>query len=100
MSSPKKTKIDIDKVAKLANLSLSQKEKIHFQTQLEEILSYISKLDNLNSQNVQPIDHITGLENIGREDSTRPSLTQEDALKNAPKTHNGFFVVNAIFEEN
>lgn len=96
----KRTKIDVDKVAKLANLSLSQKEKQAFQEQLEEILSYFSQLDKLNTQNIQPIDHITGLENIEREDVTAPSLSQEDAIQNAPKTHNGFFVVDAIFEEN
>lgn len=100
MAASKKTKIDVEQVAKLANLSLSQKEKRAFQRQLEEILGYISQLDKLNTQNIQPIDHITGLENIGREDIALPSLSQEEAVKNAPKTHNGLFVVDAIFEEN
>lgn len=100
MAASKRTKIDVDQVAKLANLFLSKKEKQAFRKQLEEILSYISQLDKLNTQNIHPIDHITGLENIGREDVTAPSLSQENAIQNAPKTHNGLFVVDAIFEEN
>ena len=92
-------KIDIDKVSELANLSLSQKEKLAFLKQLGEVLGYISKLGNLDTHNVDPIGHITGLENITREDTTTPSLSQEDALKNAQETRNGFFVVDAIFEK-
>lgn len=100
MAISKKAKIDVDRIAELANLSLSQKEKFDFQKQLEEILDYISKLDEVDTQNLEPIDHITGLQNVVREDFTAPSLNQQEALKNAPKTHSGFFEVDAIFDEN
>jgi len=91
--------IDIDYVSKLANLPLSNKEKALFKKQLKDVLSYISKLDEIDTNKVEPIAHIADLVNITRDDETSPSLSQEDALKNAPKIYNGFFEVDAIFEE-
>lgn len=100
LKSPKSSAvIDVEKVAKLASLSLSQNEKKDFQKQLEEIISYISKLNSVNTQKVKPIEQITGLENIARVDETLPSLTQEEALLNAPKTKNGFIEVEAILDQ-
>ncbi|OGE04659.1 hypothetical protein A3B51_00410 [Candidatus Curtissbacteria bacterium RIFCSPLOWO2_01_FULL_41_18] len=95
-----KSKIDINHTAKLANLSLSPAEKKTFEKQLGSVLAYISKLNEVNTKNVEAIGQITGLVNVVREDKTAPSIPQEDALKNAPRTHNGFFEVDAIFEEN
>lgn len=92
-------KIDIDKVAKLANLKLTAKERKTFQKQLEEVLVYVSSLGEVDTKKVEPIGNITGLQNISREDEPSPSLPQEDSLKNAKKTYNGFFEVDAIFAE-
>lgn len=92
-------KIDIDHVAKLANLPLTEEEKKIFQKQLEDILAYVSKLNEVDTEKVEPIGHITGLVNVTRKDEAKPSQNQDDALKNAPKTHNGFFEVEAIFDE-
>ncbi|KKS02937.1 MAG: Aspartyl/glutamyl-tRNA(Asn/Gln) amidotransferase subunit C [Candidatus Curtissbacteria bacterium GW2011_GWA2_41_24] len=94
-----KSEIDIDYVAKLANLPLTSKEKLTFSRQLQDILGYFSKLGEVDTQKVEPIGHITGLTDIVRDDQTAPSITQEEALKNAPRTHKGFFEVEAIFEE-
>ena len=80
-------------------LPLSNKEKALFKKQLKDVLSYISKLDEIDTNKVEPIAHIADLVNITRDDETSPSLSQEDALKNAPKIYNGFFEVDAIFEE-
>jgi aspartyl-tRNA(Asn)/glutamyl-tRNA(Gln) amidotransferase subunit C len=92
-------KIDLAHVAKLANLTLSPEEKALYGKQLEEIVDYVSKLNEVNTEKVEPTAHITGLENIGREDEAAPSLTQEDAISQALKTHNGAIVVDAVFEE-
>ncbi|KKR65282.1 MAG: Aspartyl/glutamyl-tRNA(Asn/Gln) amidotransferase subunit C [Candidatus Curtissbacteria bacterium GW2011_GWA1_40_47] len=92
-------KIDINYVARLANLPLSDEEKKTFEKQLKEVLNYFSNLNEVNTKTVEPIGHITGLVDVVREDKTAPSISQEDALVNAPKTHNGFFEVEAIFEE-
>lgn len=91
--------IDIDYVAKLANIPLTNKEKILFEKQLKDVLNYIAKLDEVNTDKIEPVAHITNLENVIREDEPFPSLTQEEALKNASKTYNGFYEVDAIFEE-
>jgi len=91
--------IDIDYVSKLANLPLSNKERVLFEKQLKDVLTYISKLNEIDTDSIEPIGHITNLQNVLREDKPAPSLSQDDALKNAPKTYNGFFEVDAIFEE-
>ncbi len=91
--------IDIDHVAELASLSLTAAQKEKFSKQLKEVLSYFRKLNEIRTDKVEPIGQITGLENITRGDETAPSLTQEAALKNAPRKHNGFFEVDAIFPE-
>lgn len=93
-------KIDIEHVAKLANLTLSPAEKKMFEKQLSEVLEYINKLNEVDTKSVPPIGQITGLENATREDIPTPSLSQEDALANSPRTHNGFFEVDAVFAEN
>lgn len=99
MKSQKTPTIDIEHVAKLANLPLTVEEKKKFEKQLQEILSYISKLNEVDTEKVEPIAHITGLVNIARRDEAKPSLNQDETLKNAAKTYNGFFEVDAIFEE-
>lgn len=99
MKKDHKPDINIEHTAKLANLTLTPAEKELFDKQLREVLGYISKLNELNTDKVEPIGHITGLENVSRADIAAPSLSQDDALKNAKKTHDGFFEVEAIFEE-
>ncbi len=91
-------KIDVSHVAKLANLPLSSEEKKRFEKQLEETLSYVENLNEIDTKTTKPTDHVTGLANVTREDETTPSLSQEDALKNAKTTHNGFFKVPVIIE--
>lgn len=91
-------KIDVPHVAKLANLHLSQEETGKFEKQLSAVLDYIKKLDEVDVSDVEPTSQVTGLENISREDETRPSLSQEEALSNAPAKHNGLFIVKGIFD--
>ena len=90
---------DVDYVSKLANLPLSVEERALFEKQLKDVLTYISKLNEIDTDSIEPIGHITNLQNVLREDKPAPSLSQDDAIKNAPKTYNGFFEVDAIFEE-
>ena len=92
-------KIDIAHVAKLANLKLTPTEEKTFGKQLGDVLTYIDQLNEVNTDKVEPIGHITGTKNVYREDQAAPSFSQEDSLKNAHKTHNGFIQVDAIFQE-
>lgn len=89
-------KFDIDHVAKLANLTLTDEEKTKFEKQLGETVEYIEGLSEINTEGIEPTSQVTGLENITREDEITPSLSQKDALKNAKSTHNGFFKVKGI----
>lgn len=93
----KLTKSDVGHVASLARLGLTQAELKKFQKQLLSILEYVGQLSELDTKTVEPISQVTGLKNVFREDTTRPSLTQEEALSNAPDQHNGFFKVRPIF---
>lgn len=92
-------KINVSHVAKLANLSLTKEEKEKFEQQLSSILSYIEKLNEVDTSAIEPTSQVTGLENVTREDEPKPSLSQEEVLSNTSSKHNGLFKVKAIFEE-
>jgi aspartyl-tRNA(Asn)/glutamyl-tRNA(Gln) amidotransferase subunit C len=92
-------KIDVKKVAKLANLPLSTGEEKKLEAQLEETLAYIDNLNEVDTDKVETTNQVTGLENVSREDKARPSLTQEQALSNTKSTHNSLFKVDAILED-
>jgi aspartyl-tRNA(Asn)/glutamyl-tRNA(Gln) amidotransferase subunit C len=93
------TSLDINKIAKLANLPLAEDEKQTFGGQLEDVIKYIEQLDKVDTSNVPPTFNTTGLTSVLQEDSIRPSITQEEALSNAPAKNNGLFVTNGIFSE-
>ncbi len=90
-------KINIPHVAKLANLTISKQEEEKFEKQISSILSYVEKLNELDTTGVEETSQVTGLENISREDKSLPSMPQDDVLSQAT-THNGFFAVKGVFE--
>jgi len=92
-------KIDVAHVAKLANLPLKPEEEKKLEKQLSEILTYVEKLKEVDTKNVETTSQVTGLENITRNDEAIPSLTQEEALSNVKSQHNGFIKVKAILAE-
>lgn len=91
-------KIDVAHIAKLANLPLKPEEKEKFEKQLSETLSYVEKLNSINTDGIEPTSQVTGFENVTREDETSPSLSQEEALTNTKSQHNGLFKVRAILD--
>ena len=93
------TKDDILHVAKLAKLKLTEEEIEKYLGQLSAVVEYINKLNELDTKNIVPISHITGLTNVFKEDGlkNKRQLTQESALKNAKSTKNGYIKVKAIF---
>lgn len=94
-------KIDVKKVAKLSDLKLSTDEEEEFDTQLNDIVGYIEKLNKLDTANIKPTAQVTGLKNVLRPDEqNNSSLSQEDAISGSDKTHNGLFVVNKLVETN
>ena len=93
------SKQDVEHVAKLARLSLSEDEKQLFTRQLSDILTYIGKLNELDTENVEPTSHVLDLHTVLREDAVRESLNPEEVLSNAPDREGSFFKVPKIIEE-
>lgn len=91
-------KIDVSRVAKLANLPLTDAEKKKFAVQLSSILEYIETLNKIDTKNIEPTSQITGLENVTREDNSTASLSQDEATANTTSKHNGLFKVPAVLE--
>ncbi len=91
-------KINISHVAKLANLTIEKDEEVKFESQLSSVLSYIERLNEVDTTGVMETSQVTGLENVLDEDKSRPSLTQEEALSQAHTKNNGFFAVKGVLE--
>ena len=87
---------DVEYVANLAELELSQGEKIKFQKELDNIIKYIDQLKELNTENVPITSHVVPLQNVFREDRVLPSLPPDEALANAPKKKDGFLKVPKV----
>jgi aspartyl-tRNA(Asn)/glutamyl-tRNA(Gln) amidotransferase subunit C len=93
-----KVDIDVKYVAHLARLSLSPDEEQKIGAQLGNILGYIEKLKEVDVAGVEPTAHAFPLVNVTRPDEVRPSMSNEDALRNAPAQANGLFIVPKIVE--
>ena len=90
--------IDVKYVAHLARIALSAEEEQKLGAQLGNILGYIEKLKEADVTNVEPTAHAFPLINVTRPDEVRPSISNEDALRNAPAKANGLFIVPKIVE--
>ena len=95
-------KIDIDQVRKVANLSrldLSQDQLAEFAGQLSSILEYVEKMNELDTDGVEPLAHCLDVSNCFREDIAKESLGTDKALSNAPEQDGQFFIVPKILDE-
>ncbi|MCM3496719.1 Asp-tRNA(Asn)/Glu-tRNA(Gln) amidotransferase subunit GatC [Paenibacillus lactis] len=89
---------DVQHVAKLARLNLTPEEEEMFTGQLNAILQYAEKLNELDTDGVEPTTHVLHLSNVMREDEVRESLPIEKVLLNAPDEENDQFKVPAVLE--
>lgn len=92
------TKEEIEHIAMLARLSLSENEKELFRSQLSNILDYIEKLNELDTKEIEPTSHVLSLSNVMRDDIPTSSIPREEALMNAPARTEKFFRVPKIIE--
>jgi aspartyl-tRNA(Asn)/glutamyl-tRNA(Gln) amidotransferase subunit C len=90
------TKNDVEKIAKLAKLKFSDKELEDFTPQINDILSYMEKLNELDTEKVEPLSHPVEQKNVFREDKLKSSITTEEALKNAPSKDEHHFKVPKV----
>ena len=85
------TKEQVEHVAWLARVELSEEEKELFVRQLNEILEHFQKIDRIDTEGVPPTYHVLDLMNVVRRDEVTPSIGEESALNNAPKRKEGYF---------
>jgi aspartyl-tRNA(Asn)/glutamyl-tRNA(Gln) amidotransferase subunit C len=87
---------DVEHIAELARLKFNEKELENFTHQLNEILTYVEKLNELDTENVEPLSHPVENSNVFREDVIEPSVSTEEALKNAPDKNDLYFKVPKV----
>jgi len=85
------SKKDVEHVAWLAHIELSEEEKDLFTEQFNDILEYFKKIDEIDTENVEPTYHVLDLQNVTRKDEVLPSMSTEEALKLAPRKQKKFF---------
>lgn len=85
------TKEEVEHIAWLAHIELTEEEKEIFVEQFNRILEFFRKIDEVNTDNIPPTYHVLELTNVFREDEARESLSREKVLGNAPKKEGGFF---------
>ena len=90
---------DVEHVARLARLALTDAEIERMREQLNGILAYIEKLDALDTEGVEPTAHAVPLLNVMRDDEVGPCLPPDEALANAPDRAGEFFRVPRIIED-
>jgi aspartyl-tRNA(Asn)/glutamyl-tRNA(Gln) amidotransferase subunit C len=92
------SKQEVEHVAKLARLELAEGEKDKLIDQLSNILTYVETLNGLDTKGVEPTSHVLDIKNVMRDDVAAASLSQEQALANAPEKAAGHFKVPKIIE--
>ena len=90
--------IDIDYVADLARVALSDEERAKFSTQLESIIGYVEKLNEMDTENVKPAAHPFPLDNVWQKDEVKGHLPVDEALKNAPAQRDNMIIVPKVVD--
>lgn len=89
---------EVEYVAKLARLNLTEEEAVKYTEQLNSILEFAGKLNELDTNHVPPTSHVLDVSNVMRDDEVRPSVERAEALRNAPDEEDGQFKVPAVME--
>lgn len=89
---------DVEKIALLARLELSDTEKEMYRQTLSNVLDYVEKINELDLDGVPPTTHAVAQHNVLREDTVNSMLSTEDALANAAAQAHNQFVIQAVFD--
>ena len=89
----------IEKLAKLSKLEFNEHEQIQLQSDLQNMLQFVNQLQEVNTEGVAPLLHITQYKNILREDIVDVTFTREEALQNAPSKNEAFFKVPKVIHK-
>ena len=87
---------EVQHIAKLAKLTFTEAELERFTRELNKILEYVEKLNELDTSNVEPLSHTTDIHNVMRSDEVKPSLPVDEVLANAPSREGNFFKVPKV----
>ena len=88
--------MDIEHLAKLARLKLTDAEKELFSKQMGTVIKYIEKLSELDTKNVEPTAHVLGLNNVFRDHAVKKPLTVQDPINDSPAHSKGHYEVPKI----
>lgn len=86
----------VEKVAALAKLTFESQQMQKLTKELDQIVSYVEKLDELNTEEVPTTSHMIELKNVFREDRAQAWLSQDEAVKGAPRVKSGYFSVPKV----
>ncbi len=89
----------IEKLAHLARLSFTDLEKDSIKTDLQRMISFVQKMEEVNTDNVEPLLHITEAKNVLREDKVTGTVTTFEAMRNAPVNDGHFFKVPKVIRK-
>ncbi len=89
---------DVEYVASLAQLRLDDEAKQRLLKEMGDVLAYVDKLNELDTDDIEPMMHVLDITNVYREDVVTGSLDRDDALRNAPKTDGAYFLVPRILD--
>ena len=89
---------DVEHVARLARLTVAPDELQTLTEQMDAILGYVNKLNELDTEGIEPMAHAVPMSNAFREDEIRPAIGVERALQNAPQGEDGYFKVPKVIE--
>ena len=92
------TKKDVDYVADLARLQLDEDERESLASDMNQILDYMTTLEEVDTSDVEPLEHVIDLEYRLRDDDAKEPLSHEDALKNAPDADTDYFRVPRVLD--
>jgi len=92
------TAAEVEHVARLSRLALDKAEIEALTGQMDELLGYVEKLNELDTEGIVPTSHAVPMENAFRTDVVKPSIGLDKALQNAPQTDDGCFVVPKVIE--
>jgi aspartyl-tRNA(Asn)/glutamyl-tRNA(Gln) amidotransferase subunit C len=94
----KLTAEDIESVARLSRLELTEEEKQTLTGHINRLLEHFERLQELDTENVEPTSHVIPVYNVFRKDEPRPSLPVEEVLANGPEVAENCFVVPRVVE--
>jgi len=92
------TKEEVEKIAKLSRLELSPEEKEKFSRELGRILEYINKLKEVETEKVEPLYQVVGVNNVSRDDKIFSSNESDKILNEAPEKEGRFFAIKKVFK--